>query len=160
MLILVVLLIGCSPSLTNTGLKTTYALQKGSAYDISGVLTLKERKDRSTTLLVELSGTDGALKHPVHLHLGDLSINGTAVAALLNSVTGSTGRSETHIDKLADETPISYTDLIKINACVKIHLSDTGTERNIILAAGSIGSAVSKTVVGGRVGVAVCKSAN
>ena len=143
-----------------TGNETTYALQKGSAYDISGVLTLKERKAGSTTLLVELSGTDGAVKHPVHLHLGDLSINGSAVAALLNSVTGSTGRSETHIDKLTDETSISYTDLIKINACVKIHLSDTGTERNIILAASNIGTAVSKTVAGGHVGVAVCKSAD
>ena len=111
-------------------------------------------------MLVELSGTDGVVKHPVHLHLGDLSINGSDVAALLNPVTGSTGRSETRIDKLTDETYISYTDLIKINACVKIHLSDTGTERNIILAAGNIGTAVSKNAAGGRVGVAVCKSAN
>ncbi|MEK6783371.1 MAG: hypothetical protein AABY93_16840 [Bacteroidota bacterium] len=141
-----------------TGNETIYALQKGSDYEVSGILTLKERKDGTTTVLVELSGTEGTVKHPVHLHLGDLSVPGADVAALLSPVIGSTGKSETRVDKLADETTITYADLIKINACVKIHLSDTGAERDIILAAGNIGTAVSKNVAGGRVGVSVCKS--
>ena len=141
-----------------TGNETTYALQKGSSYDVSGILTLKERKDGTTTILVELSGTDGVVKYPVHLHLGDLSVNGADVAALLSPVVGTTGKSETRVDKLADETAITYADLVKINACVKIHLSDTGVERDIILAAGNIGTAVSKTIAGGRIGVSVCKS--
>lgn len=141
-----------------SGNETTYALQKGSAYEVSGILTLKERKDGTTTILVELSGTDGVVKYPVHLHLGDLSVNGADVAALLSPVVGTTGKSETRIDKLADETAITYADLIKINACIKVHLSDTGTERDIILAAGNIGTAVSKNMAGGRVDVSVCKS--
>ena len=91
--------------------ETTYALQKSSAYDINGTLTLKERKDGTATVLVELTGTDGVAKYPVHLHLDDLSINGTDVAALLNPVLASTGKSETRIDKLADETSITYADL-------------------------------------------------
>lgn len=62
-----------------TGNETTYALQKGSSYDVSGILTLKERRDGTTTILVELSGTDGVLKHPVHLHRGDLSVKGLEV---------------------------------------------------------------------------------
>ena len=94
----------------------------------------------------------------MHLHLGDLSVNGADVAALLSPVVGTTGKSETRVDKLADETAITYADLVKINACVKIHLSDTGVERDIILAAGNIGTAVSKTSAGGRIGVSVCKS--
>ena len=141
-----------------TGNETTYALQKGSTYDISGVVTLKERKDGTATVLVDLTGISSEAKYPVHLHLGDLSVNGADVAALLSPVIGTTGKSETRIDRLADETPVSYSDLVKINACIKIHLSDTGTERNIILAAGNIGTAVTKTVAGGRVGVSVCKS--
>ena len=103
-------------------------------------------------------GTDGVVKYPVHLHLGDLSINGADVAALLSPVVGSTGKSETRIDKLADETTITYADLIRLNACIKVHLSDSGAERDIILAAGNIGTAVSKTIAGGRIGVSVCKS--
>lgn len=141
-----------------TGNETTYALQKGSSYDVSGTVTLKERKDGTATVLVELLGTDGVVKYPVHLHLGDLSVKGAEVAALLSPVFGSTGKSETRVDKLADETAITYADFIKLNACIKVHLSDTGSERDIILAAGNIGTAVSKTVAGGRVGVSVCQS--
>ena len=59
---------------------------------------------------------------------------------------------------MADETTITYAELINLNACIKIHLSDTGVERDIILAAGNIGTAVAKNVAGGRVGVSVCKS--
>jgi hypothetical protein len=140
-----------------TGNETTYALQRSSSYDVSGILTLKERRDGTTTILVELSGTDGMMKHPVHLHLGDLSVKGADVAALLSPVVGSTGKSETRIDKLADETIITYSDLVKINACIKIHLSDNGVERDIILAAANIGTAV-QTNAGGRIGVSVCKS--
>jgi hypothetical protein len=141
-----------------TGNETIYALQKSSAYAVNGTATLKERKNGTTTVLVELTGIDGVAKYPVHLHLGDLSVKGADVAALLSPVVGATGKSETHIDKLADETPIIYADLIKLNACIKIHLSDTGAERDIILAAANIGTAVSKTIAGGRVGVSVCKS--
>ena len=90
-----------------TGNEVTYALQKGSSYDVSGNLTLKERKDGTTTVLIELSGTDGVVKYPVHLHLGDLSVNGADVAALLSPVVGTSGKSETFIDKLADETAIT-----------------------------------------------------
>jgi hypothetical protein len=141
-----------------TGNETTYALQKSSAYEVSGTVTLKERKDGTATVLVELSGTDGVVKYPVHLHLGDLTNQGADVAALLSPVIGTTGKSETRIDKLADETNITYADLIKLDACIKVHLSDTGAERDIILAAGNIGTAVSKNVAGGRVGISVCKS--
>jgi hypothetical protein len=98
------------------------------------------------------------MKHPVHLHLGDLSVNGADVAALLSPVVGTSGKSETIINKLTDETAITYAELIKLNACVKVHLSDTGVERDIILAAGNIGSAISKTIAGGRIGVSVCQS--
>jgi hypothetical protein len=139
-----------------TGNETTYALQQASEYVISGTATLKERRDGATTIVVQLSGTEGESKYPVHLHLGDITTPKADVAAILSPLSGKTGRSETRIDKLADETPITYQDLVSLNASMKIHLSDMGAERNIILAGGNIGIAVSNP--GGRRGFAVCKS--
>ncbi len=139
-----------------TGNETTYALQAGSDYNISGTVTFKEKIGGSSLALVNLTGTEGNLQHPVHLHLGELSTDGAAVAALLNPVLGKTGVSETTITKLADETTITYAQIIALQACVKVHLGAAGPERDIILAAGNIGS--SNGAISGRLDIGVCKS--
>ncbi len=138
-----------------TGNEEVYALQAGSVYPISGKATFKEKKDGSAVVVIDLTGTDGNLEHPVHLHLGDISSPDAAVAALLNPVEGNTGKSETALIMLADETPVTYSQLIALGACIKVHLSNSGPERDIILAGGNIGSAA-----GARTsdGIAVCKS--
>jgi hypothetical protein len=141
-----------------TGNETVNSLQSGSVYDISGTITFKEKKDGSTLAIVKLSGTEGNISHPVHLHLGDISAPGADVAALLNPVTGNTGKSETHLKNFADESPLSYSGLINLNACIKIHLAEAGPERDIILAAGNIGEAAGKDLSSGRLGIGVCKS--
>ena len=151
---------GCqeSQSVTDfTGNEVTYALQQTSSRPVSGTVTFKEKRDGSPVVLVDLQGTDGDVKLPVHLHMGDISAPDAEIAALLNPVTGTTGRSETHLVQLADETTITYTDLIKLGASIKIHLSDIGPERDIILAGGNIGAFATKAN-NGRVGVGVCKS--
>ena len=161
LLMLMVLLAACQQSdvVSNfTGNEATYDLQAGSAYKVSGTITFKERKDGKITAIVQLSGTDGNAKHPVHLHLGNISSPGADVAMLLNSVAGSTGRSETTFSKLADESTVTYKQLIDLSACVKIHLGDTGASRDVILAAGDIGMSFTKATKTGRTGVAVCKS--
>lgn len=139
-----------------TGNQVTYALQPGSTYAISGTVTLKEMRDGSALAQVELTGTSGDAKYPVHLHLGDMSTSGAPVAALLTPLTGNTGKSETVVNQLADETKISYADFLKLKASIKVHLSDTGPAKDIVLAAGNIGSAVANP--NGRIGVAVCAS--
>jgi hypothetical protein len=141
-----------------TGNEVTYSLQPGSDYPVSGTVIFQERKDGTTRITVALNGTEGTVAHPVHLHLGDLSTPDAEIAALLNPVIGNTGKSETVLIALADETPITYTTLVNLNACIKIHLSDSGPDRDIILAGGNIGSAFSST--SGRVPVefGVCKS--
>jgi len=139
-----------------TGNETTYALQQGSEYAVSGTATLKERRDGSTTVLITLAGTDGNTKLPVHVHLGDINQAAAEVAVLLNPVIGKTGISETTISKLADDSILSYNDMIKLAACIKIHLSDTGAGRDVILAAGNIGSVSSFPT--GRLGIGICKS--
>ena len=141
-----------------TGNQTTYALSAASQYPISGTVTFLERKDGAVTVSVKLTGTSSGTISPVHLHLGDIATPAAAVAALLNPVDGKTGISETRLAQLADETPVTYQGLIKLNACIKVHLSDVGPERDVILAAGNIGTATTSSISSGRVGVAVCKS--
>jgi len=141
-----------------TGNESVYALAQGSAYAINGTVSFKERLDGSTSVVVALSGTEGNVEHPVHLHLGDISSPDADVAALLTPVNGVSGVSETKLERLADETPITYAQLISLDACVKIHLSASGPDRDIILAGGNIGAASTREATSGRVGIAVCKS--
>jgi hypothetical protein len=155
------ILISCQENETTsefTGNESTYSLQPGSQYNTSGTLTIKERRDGASTVVVALTGTSGNNKLPLHLHLGDLATPGADVAALLNPVDSKTGMSETILTQLADETIISYADLIQLEACIKVHLSDTGPERDIILAGGNIGLSVAKAISSGRIGVEACKS--
>lgn len=142
-----------------TGNETTYELVAGSEYPISGSITFKERFDGFTTALVALKGTSGDAMHPVHLHLGNLTKAQADVAALLSPVNANTGLSETVLSRLADDTPVRYTDLANLDACIKIHLSEAGPGRDVVLAGGNIGSAYVKALSSGRAGViAPCKS--
>ncbi len=140
-----------------TGKEITYQLLPGSSYAISGTVNVKEKKDGSSLIRIELTGTEGELFHPVHLHLGDITTPDSDVAALLNPVKSSTGISETILTMLADESTISYAQILELNASIKVHLGASGPDKNIILAAGNIGEASARDVAGGRTGVAVCK---
>lgn len=141
-----------------TGNEVTYPLLAGSDYAVYGYVTFKERKGGSALAIVQLTGTEGNMWHPVHLHLGDISEPDADIAVLLNPVKASTGRSETVITHLSDETPVTYAELIALYASVKVHLSESGPERDIILAGGNIGQAY--TQANGRRAMewAVCKS--
>jgi hypothetical protein len=48
--------------------------------------------------------------------------------------------------------------LANLEACIKIHLSDVGPEKDIVLAAGNIGASATKSNAGGRFGIATCQS--
>jgi hypothetical protein len=141
-----------------TGNETTYNLQSASQYPVSGIITFKERKDGTTTALVDLKGTDGDAKLPVHLHLGNLATPDADIAVLLSPVTATTGKSETLVSGLTDETTITYKQLLDLEACIKIHLGESGPDRDVILAGGNIGKSSKQESVNGRIGIAVCKS--
>jgi hypothetical protein len=161
-IVIVVLLMNCQEpeALTEfTGNEITYTLPSASTYPVSGIATIKEKKDGSSMVFVTLSGTDGKAKLPLHLHLGDISAEGAEIAALLNPVDASTGKSETHLFQLADETALTYKDLLRLEANMKIHLSDTGHERDIILTGTNIGALYGKDIANGRTGgFGICKS--
>jgi hypothetical protein len=156
-----ILLISCQENMSTnefTGNEITYDLQSASQYGISGIATLKEKRDGTTAVLIKLTGTSGESRLPVHLHLGDITTPRAEVAAFLGPVNAKTGISETILKQLADETEVSYSDLIKLNACIKIHLSDVGPERDIILSGGNIGASMVKSIENGRTGFVPCKS--
>lgn len=158
---LAVIVISCQKSelvSEYTGNEASYALMPGSDFPVSGLVTFKERKDGSTTVVVSLTGTNGSQKLPVHLHLGDIGTPDADIAALLSPVDAQTGRSETILTALADESKVNYTQLIALAACVKIHLDSTGPGRDVILAAGNIGANASKSTSNGRISIGVCSS--
>jgi hypothetical protein len=157
---MIVFLAGCQKSEVVsefTGRQAVYALVAGSTYNVNGTITFKQRKDGNTTVVVDLTGTDGDSKLPVHLHLGDISKADADVALLLSPVASNTGQSETNVSALADESKVTYQDIIQLAACVKIHLAESGAGRSVILAAGNIGSSTANSAVG-RLGIGVCKS--
>jgi hypothetical protein len=144
-----------------TGNEISYELVAGSDYNVNGTISFKERVDGFTTVIVQIKGTDGDAKHPVHLHLGTISTPQADVAALLSPVIAATGKSETLLDRLADDTPIRYKDISNLEACIKIHLADSGPGRDVILAGGNVGESYIKELSNGRsAGFAICKSAN
>lgn len=138
-----------------TGNEVVYSLQAGSTYPISGTATFSEKKDGSTVISISLIGTEGNIQHPVHLHLGNIATPNAEVAAFLNPVVGSSGKSETTVTLLADESTITYNQLISLDACIKIHLAESGTDRDIILAGGNIGNSIAAKTSDR---IAVCKS--
>lgn len=155
-LIAMVVLAGCQKNEAVsefTGNQASYGLVQASQYAVSGTVTFKERKDGATTVLIQLKGTDGTIQLPVHLHLGDVTSNGAAVAAVLTPAYAKTGASETVISQLADQTKISYKDLLKLSAYINIHASATGPESAVILAAGDIGVNGTKISSSSRIGV-------
>lgn len=141
-----------------TGNEIVYSLHQGSQFPISGTVTFSEKKDGTALIDVVLSGTAGEVLHPVHLHFGDITLPDAALAALLNPVTGKTGKSTTHLTMLADESLITYEDLKNFAGSVKIHLAASGPDQNVILAGGNIGCLDTKGTAGGRLSIAVCSS--
>lgn len=143
-----------------TGNEITYSLVSGSAFNISGVVVLKEQNDGFTTIEIALNGMEGTngLEFPVHLHYGNISTDNAEVAAVLEPVDGKTWKSSTVLKYLSDETVVKFYDLKVIDACIKIHLAATGVDRDVILSAGNIGVASENPDLAGRVKVGICKS--
>jgi len=144
-----------------TGREITYQLLQTSDYSINGAVTFKERYDETTVVQIHLDGTEGDRYFPVHLHVGNIFLPDAEVAAFLTPVNAATGESETHLTYLGDESPITYQQLIDMDASIKIHLAAEGLDSKVILVAGNVGSngiEISKDTFAGRIVVPVCQS--
>ena len=69
-----------------------------------------------------------------------------------------TGKGGAILSRLADETEVTYASITELEACIKIHLADTGPGRDVVLAGGNIGESFTKSLTSGRRGIGVCKS--
>lgn len=143
-----------------TGNEVTYSLISGSEHGVSGTVTLKERRDGAVSIIIAATGTAGTALHPVHVHRGFVSEPDQEVAALLSPLSARTGTSETVLTFLADETPVTFAGLKNLVANIRIHLSDAGPGRDVILAGGNIGLAFERGATSGRESNAlgVCRS--
>lgn len=140
-----------------TGRQQVYALLPGDVYPVTGTAIFKEKKDGTSEVEITLEGTEGTAQYPVHLHLGNIATPSADIFVVLNPVSATTGKATTTVKFLADETPVTYTELTALAACIKIHLAANGPERDIILAGGNVGESA-KNADGGRLGMSVCKS--
>ncbi|MBS1490732.1 MAG: hypothetical protein JSS93_09405 [Bacteroidetes bacterium] len=130
-----------------TGNQASYGLIQTSAYPVSGTVTFKERKDGTTTVLIQLNGTSGSDRLPVHLHRGSAAANALEVVVPLNTLNASTGVSTTVVSQLTDGTKISYSDLLKVSGYVNVHASSGGPESAVILVAGNVGTGMAVATV-------------
>ncbi len=144
-------------ALPYTGNEVSFDLEQSSQFPIEGIVTILERRDANVEIRIELTGTDGDIQHPTHLHFGDVSTPDAEIAQVLTPVDGQTGESITIFSTLNDESAITYTDLLTFDGHIKVH-QDGGPNKSTILASGNIGSAFTKNASSGRQKVAVCKS--
>lgn len=120
-----------------TGNQVTYTLMPGDEWDFSGEVAFKELKDSTTEIEIQLQNTVGSKMFPAHLHYNSYNIKAD-LAALLNPVNASSGKSITHLEYIGDHQKIFYKDLINFDGHIKVHLDD-GINKDVILSYGNIG---------------------
>jgi hypothetical protein len=120
-----------------TGKKMSYILAPKDVPSISGTVELAERINQTTLVTIRLSGTPAGGSHPAHIH----DNTSGAVIAGLKDVNGDTGISKSQVANLVGGAPVTYTQLLALNAYVNVHLNDSDAF-NTIVAQGNIGSNV------------------
>jgi hypothetical protein len=122
-----------------TGESKVYTLNPVSDPAISGTATFAKRKSGFTLVTISLTGTAAGGNHPSHIHGNNAATTGPIVLDFTN-INGTTGKSLTHVTKLKDNTPITYSQLLAYNGYVNVHLSPTSLAT--LIAQGNIGSNV------------------
>lgn len=95
--------------------------------DIEGTLTFTDMKDGSTTIDIELDGTEEGTTYLAYLRHESAAEQGET-ALSLEPVDGATGLSTTIASSLDDETSINYEDLIDFDGHLIILIEGEGEE--------------------------------
>ena len=113
------------------GTTKTYSLGERDNSGNTGSLSLAQRKNGNTLATLSLDSlqnlTDGAM-HPAHIH-ANTAAEGGGIVVSFNPVSGSTGKSLTHIEATDDGTPLTYEgivgtdDALGFDGYVNVHLS-------------------------------------
>lgn len=113
-----------------------YALNAVSDSGVDGVAIFTENEDGSTTIEIELDGTEEGGMHPAHIHVGNTTDDG-AIAISLEDVDGDTGTSTTEVSELDNGEEITFEELKTFDGYINVHLS--ADELETIVAQGDIG---------------------
>ncbi len=119
-----------------TGDSETYTLNAKAVPNISGMAIFAKRKSGKTLVTLKLENTEMDASHPAHIHI-NTAAEGGSIAISLNDVDGESGISWTSINKMNDDSEISYDELVVFNGYINVHNSvgDLGT----LVAQGDIG---------------------
>ncbi|THD68112.1 hypothetical protein E7Z59_08640 [Robertkochia marina] len=119
-----------------TGESTSYALAAVAESGVSGDIVFEERVNGTSLATISLTGTPEGGEHPAHIHENDAATGG-GILVSFNPVNGDTGESKTQVGEFDSGDPLTYIDILALNAYVNVHLSAEALET--IVAQGDIG---------------------
>ena len=89
-----------------------------------------------TLATVTITGASDATDHPNHIHKNSAAEGGSIIIDF-NNVNGTSGIGVTNIEQKNNDDPVSYQDLLTLNAHIRMHNSDANFAS---VAEGDIGS--------------------
>lgn len=106
----------------------------------TGLVIIKERTDGKAQIEVRVNNVLPNSEHPVHFHFGSLDDNGN-VASFLTTLKeeNGIGKSITILDRLDDNTSLSFTQLMDFNGSLKVHFEASGPLENEVLVSANLG---------------------
>lgn len=119
-----------------TGNKVTYSMLFAEDFSFSGQATFAERVNGSSSLLVSLLGSNANASYPSHIHSNEAESDSTILLSLSSVESMFEGHGFSEISEL-DGAPITYSDLLEVNATIDIHDFNDPTK---VIASGGFGS--------------------
>ncbi len=105
-----------------TATSTTYSLSELNDSGIMGTVKFTQRRSGSTLVSVDLDGTSQIGNHPITINDNNATTTGPT-AITLNNFNGATGKSETTIRTMDNNTAITYDQLRTFNGHINVRNS-------------------------------------
>jgi hypothetical protein len=119
------------------GTSKQYNLLTKDVAGISGTVLFEKSVAGFTVATIDLNGTPAGGSHPAHIHANSAA-EGGGILISFNPVDGATGRSRTIIRTDDAGNPVSFEDILNMDAYVNVHLA--ANQLGTIVAQGDIGS--------------------
>ncbi len=107
-----------------TGDSKVYQMTPVADPSVTGTVTFEKRKKGTTLVTIALDGTQPGASHASHFHANSVAQGGSIIINLKN-VDGTTGMARTSVDTMNNGTPITYEELLNINAYINVHVLST-----------------------------------
>ena len=119
-----------------TNISKTYTLTSVSNSAINGTAKFTKRVSGKTLVGISLTGTTPGVTSIAHIHVNTVAQTGGVVVDL-TSVNGSTGKSDTSVNKLNTGVAITYDELLNYNGYINVH--ESASALSTLIAQGDIG---------------------